>query len=172
MNILKPVLILTTTSTALMAGLFYAYSCSVVPGLRLLDDRGYLSAMQSINKAIQNPVFFAPFFGTLVLLPLSTYLGYDKNSGTGFWLIVAASAFYYIGVFGVTVFGNVPLNDGLEKFDLAKASAAAINEQRKAFERPWNGLNMIRTVSSIAALVLMVVACLRVVKGSSALAPH
>jgi len=51
-------LVITTTTTSLIAGLFYAYSCSVNPGLRRLADKEYLTAMQSINKAILNPVFF------------------------------------------------------------------------------------------------------------------
>lgn len=78
MYISNLVLAATAILTALVAGLFYAYSCSVSPGLGRLPDAGYLSAMQSINRAIQNPVFFISFLGCLILLPLSTYLHYSS----------------------------------------------------------------------------------------------
>ncbi|MET3535054.1 anthrone oxygenase family protein [Chryseobacterium limigenitum] len=70
-------LIVTAVLTALIAGLFYAYSCSVVLGLGKLSDTEYLKAMQSINREILNPVFFVSFMGTAVLLPISTfYIGH------------------------------------------------------------------------------------------------
>jgi len=55
------ILVITATTTALMAGLFYAFSCSVNLGLARLSNAEYISAMQSINRAIQNPIFFAAF---------------------------------------------------------------------------------------------------------------
>ena len=44
-----------TITTGLMAGLYYAYACSVMPGLSRTDDRTFVSAMQQINVAIINP---------------------------------------------------------------------------------------------------------------------
>src|SRR5688572_10813811 len=104
------VLIVTGTTTGLIAGLFYAYSCSINPGLGRLPDEAYLTAMQSINKAILNPVFFISFMGTLILLPLCTYLHYRQPVSPKFILLLIATALYLVGVFGVTIFGNVPLN--------------------------------------------------------------
>ncbi|QEE49539.1 hypothetical protein FUA48_08085 [Flavobacterium alkalisoli] len=69
----------TLLVTALMAGLFYSYSFSVNPGLGRLGDESYLMAMQSINRAILNPIFFICFFGSVALLPLNAYLGYEGN---------------------------------------------------------------------------------------------
>lgn len=75
------VLILAATAAALMAGLFYSWSCSVVPGLAKLSDANYLASMQAMNKAILNPVFFSSFFGTLLLLPISTFIHYNYLEG-------------------------------------------------------------------------------------------
>ena len=158
MTVSNVVLVVTTTCTALMAGLFYSYSCSVVLGLKLLTDSEYLASMQSINKAIQNPLFFICFFGTLLLLPISTYLTYSQHPRLKFWLLLTATIIYFIGVFGVTAIGNIPLNEGLEKFNLANASKKAITVQRTIFEQRWNSLNTIRTLSSIFSLVLIVIA--------------
>mgnify|MGYP003575908297 CR=1 FL=1 len=154
------ILILTATSTALIAGLFYSYSCSVNPGLGKLPDEGYLAAMQSINREILNPVFFATFMGTLILLPVSTWLQYSAGASKSFLFLLAATLIYAVGVFGVTMFGNVPLNDALDKFNLHSASMEEIKSQRSMFEVPWNKLHNIRTIANIVSLVLVVIACL------------
>jgi uncharacterized membrane protein len=52
-----------------------------------LSDVSYLSAMQAINKAIINPVFFLSFMGTLFLLPVSTYMHYGSSSVSSRFLL-------------------------------------------------------------------------------------
>jgi uncharacterized membrane protein len=126
------ILVLAALSTALMAGLFYSYSCSVNPGLVRLGDKEYLMAMQSINRAILNPAFFSAFIGSLVLLPLSAYLNYNPQS-VRFWLLCVAACTYAIGLFGVTMFGNVPLNEMLDKFSISASSIEEITAMRKLF---------------------------------------
>lgn len=150
-------LISATVTTALMAGLFYSYSCSVSPGLNRLSDASYLAAMQSINRAIMNPVFFVGFFGAAVLLPLSAYSHYGQPTSTRFWCVLTATVVYMIGVLGVTVAGNVPLNEALDAFDLQSASARELAAQRAAFEMPWSNLNRVRTIASTLALLLVVI---------------
>jgi uncharacterized membrane protein len=145
--------------TALMAGLFYAFSCSVNLGLARLSNAEYVSAMQSINRAIQNPIFFAAFFGAPLLLPLSVFLHYGQPLSMRFWFLLAATIIYLVGTFGVTIFGNVPLNNTLDHFDLESASEAEIATQRVDFEDRWNKLNTIRTVSSTIAIILVIIAC-------------
>lgn len=154
------ILIVTTTSTGLIAGLFYAYTCSVNPGLGKLPDKEYLAAMQSINRAILNPVFLSTFAGTLLLLPLSTWLSYTKPASSSFILMLISALVYAVGVFGVTMFGNVPLNEVLDKFNLGSASAEEISTQRAMFEAPWNWLHNIRTLGALISLVLAVAACI------------
>jgi uncharacterized membrane protein len=111
------------TTTGLSAGLFFAWSFSVTPGLAKINDAAYIIAMQSMNRAILNPTFFLVFMGPLVLLPLSTYLSYTGAGALRFWLVAAATTAYVIGVFGITIAGNVPMNEALDAFDLSSASA-------------------------------------------------
>jgi uncharacterized membrane protein len=92
------ILIITATSTALIAGLFYAYSCSVNIGLGRLPDREYIAAMQNINSAILNPLFFLSFMGTLVLLPISAWINYEQSLSGRFLLLLIAAVLYAIGV--------------------------------------------------------------------------
>lgn len=154
------ILILTALFISLMAGLFYAYSCSVIPGLGKLADAEYLRAMQSINREIQNPLFFLCFFGALILLPVCLYGNFGQPVPPQFFWLLAAALCYGIGVFGVTVFGNVPLNEALDRFDLTHATALIIRAQRLSFEAKWNWLNHIRTFASVASAVCMLLALL------------
>jgi uncharacterized membrane protein len=167
MPITNIILIITAISTALIAGLMYAYTCSVNIGLGKLPDEGYIAAMQSINREIQNPVFFISFMGTLVLLPLSAWLEYKAGVSAGFYLLLAAAILYAIGTFGVTLFGNVPLNEALDKFNLQQASDKEITNQRAIFETAWNRLHLIRTIASFLSLVLVAIACVNHPGGSS-----
>jgi uncharacterized membrane protein len=146
--------------TGLMAGLFYSYSCSVTIGLGKLPDEQYIAAMQSINRSIQNPVFFISFFGALILPPIATYLNYSQKASASFWLLLTATILYLAGSFGVTALGNIPLNNALESFNLSAASKEAISIQRLNFETAWNTLNIIRTISAILSFILILFACL------------
>ncbi len=153
------ILVLTATCTALIAGLLYSYSCSVMLGLRSLPDPEFITVMQSINRAIQNPVFFISFMGTLILLPVSTYMHYAQPLSSRFWLLLIATIFYLAGVFCVTAFGNIPLNNTLDKFNLLNAPAETIHLQRINFETRWNNLHTVRTIFSIISLVLVITSC-------------
>ena len=147
-------------TTALIAGLFYAYSCSVNGGLGRLPDAGYMAAMQGINREILNPLFFMSFMGTVILLPLATWLQYGHPVSLRFYLLLAATLVYVVGTFGVTMVGNVPLNNALDAFNIQAASAEEISQQRALFEKPWNKLHSIRTIANAIALILVLIACI------------
>ena len=146
--------------TGLLAGLFYAYDCSVTKALGDLDDDTYLRSFQSINHAIQNPYFFASFMGSLLALPLATWLVYKNGDPTAFYLLLCATLVYATGAFGVTVFGNVPLNEQLAKFPISTATAAEMEGMRKVFEKPWNTLHTIRTIASIVSFGLAILSAI------------
>ncbi len=157
--IYKIVLLSGSFVTALIAGLFYSYSCSVNIGLARLSDAAYLRAMQSINRAILNPWFFASFIGTLILLPVCTWIMYKHEAGsTAFYLTLFATLVYVVAVFGVTIFGNVPLNEFLDKLDIASVAPVELKAERIKFEKPWNNLHLIRTIGSLISLLLTLAA--------------
>ena len=171
MNLQNLILLLTVTLTALIAGLFYSYACSVNLGLGKLTDIQYISAMQSINREILNPVFFASFMGTLLFLPISSWLEYNQSGfSTSFWLLASAAIVYAIGTFGITISCNVPLNEMLDKFVVNSATIEQIAAQRKSFEIPWNRYNTIRTVAAIITMVLAIASC--IIKPAKAIAEH
>jgi uncharacterized membrane protein len=158
MKLANIILVMTAALTALVAGLFFAWSVSITLGLLRVSDSEYVSVMQATNRAIQNPLFFAAFFGAQIFLPVSLFFFYGQ--GSRFWLLLAAAVFYTFGVMGVTIFGNVPMNNALDSFDPKSATQVEISTQRKNHERRWNNLNNIRTVSSTIAVILVIIACL------------
>jgi uncharacterized membrane protein len=113
--------------------------------------------MQSINREILNPVFFLSFMGTAVMLPVSTFL-YRAQSPV-FILLLVATIIYLIGVFGVTIVGNVPLNDQLDQFNILDSTAEGLKKMREVFENRWNFLNTIRAVCSTVSILLVICAC-------------
>ena len=153
-------LVLSTVFTGLMAGLFYAWSISVTPGLAKIGDESFLQAFQAMNRAILNPVFFIAFMGLIVLLPLVLYLNFNPSGGRQFWFILSATILYLGGVFLITAAGNVPLNNELEALTISAMSAEQMQNFRLGFEQKWVRLNTIRTFCSILSFVLMVLACL------------
>jgi len=157
---MKVLLFLTILFSGLVAGLMYAYSCSVNTGLKNLDDRAYLSAMQSINIAIQNPLFFISFMGLLVAFPVTAFKYYHAGENTAFCLILASTVIYIAAVFGVTALGNVPLNETLAKFNINEASPKEVASMRRLFEKPWNSFHTIRTIASIISFSLSILSAI------------
>lgn len=151
------ILLITTLLTALSSGLFYAYACSVNPGLHRLSDSNYLSAMQSINRAILNPAFFIVFLGPVLLLPLTSWLYYNTGNPATFRYLLLATGLYLVGVFGVTMLFNVPLNNALDVFDISKASPQEMVAQRAAFEGPWGNWHLVRTIAAVLAAISLLI---------------
>ncbi len=139
--------------TGLSAGLFYAWSVSVIPGTQKVVDITYLQTMQSINRAILNPAFFTIFFGSVLFLVTSSVYEFHSNK-VAFWFLVTSSITYLIGTIGVTGLGNVPLNNQLDALNLAEIGTDKVTEFRRYYESNWNRLHVIRTVFAVLSFML------------------
>ncbi|MBT5414829.1 MAG: DUF1772 domain-containing protein [Rhodospirillaceae bacterium] len=142
--------------SALIGGLFFAFSVCVMPALDRLPAHRGMAAMQSINLAILNPLFFAVFFGTgalcAVLLALSLA---DWSAPHAPWL-AAGGALYLVGGILVTMAFNVPLNRAL-----AAASSAERAEDAALWRRYlsiWTAWNHGRVVGCLTASALLILA--------------
>ena len=146
---------ITILLNALSTGFFFAWSVSVILGTKKVGDLTYLQTMQSINKEILNPVFFIVFFGSLLTLILTTYQHF--NNKTVFGLVLASTIVYLIGTFGITAFGNVPLNNELEALSISKLNSIELRDFRSYYESSWNHFHGIRTISSIVSFILLLI---------------
>src|SRR5262245_16700323 len=134
----------------LVAGVFGLYTHTIMPGLRRTNDRTFVGAFQSMDKAIINPWFMASFFGALVLTGLAAafHLGADHRSVLP-W--VATAFVLYLAAIVITFAVNVPVNDALkaagnpDRIGDLKAVRERFNEAR------WAAWNLVRTLTSTAA---------------------
>ena len=141
--------------SALVAGIFYAFSTFVMAGLgRIAPEQG-ISAMRSINVAVLNPAFFLAFFGTAALCLALIAAAWINWNGSGSALILAASLLYLVGCIGVTMFGNVPLNDALAAVQPGTPKATAFWQR---YLDVWTAWNHARTAASLAAAILFTIA--------------
>ena len=143
-----------------MAGIFFTWSNAVKPGIGKLSDIEYLRALQSMNRVILNNAFKIIFLGAIiavVLVPVFYFNFYPRNI---FWLFVFTLIIYWIGVFGVTVSGNIPLNEILDKTNLESITSEEIKTLRKSIEVKWNNFNLIRCISSGITFILLIVSFL------------
>jgi uncharacterized membrane protein len=149
-----------TLTTGLVAGVYYAYTVSVNLGLAAQPDASYVATMQAINERIENPLFFASFFGA-ALFPLAALAAhYSRRPRSGrFWLIALACVLYIGGSFLLTAFVNVPMNEELARV-ASDVSTGELSRARAAYEEPWNLWNGVRTVFSFLAFLVLVGACL------------
>jgi uncharacterized membrane protein len=142
-----------TVGMGLLAGLFYGYACSVMPGLGRADDRTLVDAMQQISKAIENPVFFATFLGAPVLVVWALVIERRSGSREMVRWIAAALALYATALV-VTFAFNIPLNTDLENAG-DPARIADLARVRDDFEAPWVAFNIVRTLATTASFACL-----------------
>jgi len=137
--------------SALVGGIFFAFSSFVMKALERVPTAEGIGAMQSINFVVLNLSFLSVFIGTAVLslgaggLALS---GWGRPSAPFF---LGGALVYLVGTFLVTGLGNVPLNDQLGAVSATDASALEIWEHYLA---RWTMWNHVRTGAAMVAALL------------------
>ena len=111
-SLVAPLTFVAAIGAGLNAGLFFIFSVCIMAAFARLTPAEGIAAMNAINAVIQNPYFFLAFFGTaltsLVLIVLAFVAG-----GAGSLLIAAGGVVFLVGVIGVTIAFNVPMNEQL-----------------------------------------------------------
>lgn len=141
--------------SALVAGVFLSFSDFIMAGLMRTEPAGGIESMQHINRTVMRSVFLTSF---LSLVPLTLGFGvyaWFKLNGLGQYLILAAAAIYFVFVFLVTMFGNVPMNNQLASVAYSSNEAGAY---WNAYGRVWTGWNHIRTLGAVATAACFLVA--------------
>ena len=156
---------LTIILTGLSAGLCFTWYNAVTPGLGKLNDLGFLQSFQQMNRSIINLTFLIVFFGPFFLNLLNIYL-FKGASSTIIWLLIIAMVFYFLGVVLITVLGNVPLNEMLDKIDLTAASIEELRNVREVFEVKWNRLHLIRTITSTISFLVLLISLILISKSN------
>src|SRR5688572_11043305 len=118
-----------------------------MPGIRSLDDGGFIRAFQAIDRVVQNnqPLFVFVWVGSVLALIAAAVLGMWTLSGADRLLIIVAALLYLVCVQLPTVAVNIPLNNEIQKLDPVSMSDTTRKRAREAFETRWNRWNAIRT---------------------------
>lgn len=144
-------LVAATMSTAFVAAVFVFYSNTIMPGLRRTDDRTFITAFQSMDRAIINPLFIGfGFVGALVLTGLAVVLHLGSGQRSVLAWVVAAFLLYLVA-FVITFRVNVPLNDRIKAAGDPQriADPGAVRDQFR--EARWVMANHVRSITGTAA---------------------
>ena len=137
--------------STLVGGIFFAFSSFIMKALARVPSAEGIAAMQSINVVVLNPSFLGAFIGTAVLSLVAGGLalaGWDHPSASFF---LGGAIFYLVGTFGVTAFGNIPLNDQLAAVSAADPGARDVWER---YLGRWTRWNHVRTAAAMTAALL------------------
>lgn len=151
------ILILTLVAalgSGLMAGLFFAFSTSVMAALGRLPPPQGIVAMQSINVTILNPVFFIVFFGTALVCLVLAYVAASASSGSAASLLLVGCVLYLAGNILVTMMFNVPLNNALAAVAPDSAAGATLWTRYLSVWTAWNHARGVACLAATACFIL------------------
>jgi uncharacterized membrane protein len=133
---------------ALLGGLYFAFSAFIMTALQNIGPAG-ITAMNSINAVILRSWFMPLFFGTTLGCAALTVAGIVGSDDPRRALMIGGGLVYVLGMFGVTMFFNVPLNNAL---------ASAGKENWPRYLRTWTRWNHVRTLASLTAAAFFIAA--------------
>jgi len=142
--------------SALIGGIFFAFSTFIMKALGRVPSSEGIRAMQSINVVVINPMVMGALFGTTILSVVIATLVVSGWAGTlPLWFFVGA-IHYVVGTFLVTAFGNVPLNNRLEAVTPGEAEQLWTHYLSK-----WTFWNHIRTTTAMIAAFCFIMGLLQ-----------
>ncbi len=134
-------LILGALGCGAMAGIYAAFSGFIMRALDATGATAATQAMVSINRVILQSGFMALFFGSSLLCG-GLLVAALVARPPGHAVILAGATIYLIGMLGLTILRNVPLNNML---------AARGAEFWPTYLRDWTFWNHLRTAASALA---------------------
>lgn len=143
-----PLVLFAAVGSGLTAGIFFAFSTFVMQALGRQAPAAGISAMQAINITVINPWFMAAFFGPAVVALALAIAGRGQPE-FAYWL--AGALLYGVGTVGVTIAGNVPLNDALAAVSPGSAEGATLWAK---YLTDWTIWNHVRTLAAFMASTL------------------
>ena len=140
-------------ASAVMAGVFFAFSSFIMTALGNIEPAAGIRAMQRINIDVFCWSFSFLFFGLpLLSLGFGIYAVLNLSQPEAIYYLVG-SFVYLVGSLLVTAKGNVPLNDALARVDPYAENAV---EQWRKYLVTWTRWNHLRAVACLVAGVVFV----------------
>jgi len=143
--------------SALVAGVFKAFSEFIMSGLLLAKPSSGIESMQHINRTVLRTEFVAALLSIVFFSSLFALYALVVFEGAGRVVIVLAALIYVPSVFLMTMKGKVPMNQRLDKLDCLSGEAVRYWSE---YGVRWTRLNHIRTLGSILTAGLYLVAAI------------
>ena len=145
----------TAISVGIMAGVYFTFSAFVMKALDEIEAPAGMLAMQSINRIIVKSLFLPIFFASSLASAALVVLMLLEPTTLGARWALTGSGLYVLGMFIVTIVGNVPLNNQLESADANGPDGAGM---WSLYLAKWTVWNHVRTIACTASLVLLILA--------------
>lgn len=149
-------------SAGLIAGVFATFSDFVMRGLHASAAAGGIESMQMINRVIYRSLFMVLFIGLALVSVGIVFYGLIFGFGSATVPLVLGGLVYVIGVFLVTGFFNVPMNNKLDGLDPNSTVAAHYWDQ---YVRNWVRWNHVRSIASTMTAALFIVGVVQLGNG-------
>jgi uncharacterized membrane protein len=135
-------------SALLIAGVFFAFSNFIMAALTRLAPGQGMSAMNAINVTVINPLFMALFLGTGLIGAALIVAHISGLADPAAMRIMAGALVYIVGVIGVTMMFNVPMNNALAAAIPIGPEGAAIWAR---YLSGWTFWNHVRTIAALVS---------------------
>ncbi|MBO6688366.1 MAG: DUF1772 domain-containing protein [Henriciella sp.] len=146
--------------SAVIGGVFSAFSEFIMSALLRTTPAGGIEAMQHINRTVIKTQFVA---GILLIAPLSVLFAFYSLTvfeGAALITLILAPIVYLPTVFLMTIFGNVPMNNKLDRVDHTSTDAEAYWSK---YVRDWTRLNHARSLGSVLTAGLYIAAAIMLI---------
>lgn len=144
--------------SALVAGIFYAFSTFVMKALYRLPQAQGLAAMQSINVTVVNHWFLGVFVGTGVLSLVAMGAASLRWNEPGMLALFIGGGLYLAGSFLVTIFCHLPRNQRLASL---RPDDPGVADVWTRYVSGWMRWNHVRTATSLGACACFVLAIMQ-----------
>ncbi|MBB4123494.1 DUF1772 domain-containing protein [Martelella radicis] len=140
---------------ALLAGVLLSFSDFVMRGLAEAPGNAGAAGMVGLNRTVYRSVFMVLFIGFLPGAAVLVLLSVLLIEGPALILVLAGALVFYLGVFAVTGFGNVPMNKRLGRMS-SRADQTAVYWPH--YVRRWTRLNHVRTLAATLTAMAWLIA--------------
>jgi uncharacterized membrane protein len=143
------VLAAATVTSGLAAGAYSLYAHTIMPGLAATNDRTFVAAFQTTNRAITNPWFLGgTFLGSLGLSAAAALL----TRGEPAWPATLVAAGTAVATTVITFAVHLPLNNVITAAGDPETLPNPAQVRADFQESRWRRWNLVRVVSSLATV--------------------
>mgnify|MGYP001803702899 CR=1 FL=1 len=146
--------------SAVVGGVFSAFSEFIMSALRKTEASGAIEAMQHINRDVIGTQFVAGILSIAVFSLLFAFYSLAVFDGLPLVILILAPLVYLPSVFLMTMFGNVPMNNALDRLSHDSLDARIYWEK---YTRLWTRFNHARSLGSVLTAGLYLIAAVTLI---------